>query len=556
MHKHFGEHRNGFTIVELLVVIVVIGILAAITVISYFGINQRAVAATLQSDLKNAATKLEVNKVSSDDESYPPDQSEFNDAIGFAFSTGNTATYNYYAASSSYCLEAENTNGTSYYITSSDQRPTEGDCPLLIAASFAKALSNTTSGHDYGRSTYVKSDGSYAVAGQLSTTNGNVLLAQYAANGELSSSSSWGGASTENVTSVIGTSDSGLMVIGSTSSYGAGNGDIFLAKYGSDNSLSWVKTWGSTLGTENPLGATPTYDGGFVVAGYGYEYTHGSADGFIVKFDSSGSEVWSRYLGGTGLDNLYGVTELNDNSLVTVGITQNYGAGSSDVMIAKYTSDGTLSWTKTWGYGGTDSAYAINKTTDGGFVVAGKESSAGYAFISKYDSAGTTAWTKTWGGSTIYNQAGAVIQTSDGGYALAGQTRSFGAGYEDIFLVRYSSDGTFAWDRVFGTTDWEYTQSITEGLDDGLLLTGYSNHYDSGNNDLVLVKYSSGGDMNGCSSECVDPSATMGSPSTQAQTVPAGSYIFSDAITTAQSNSYSLSPVTPTLRETVIVNPT
>ena len=47
--------NHGFTIVELLVVIVVIGILAAITIVSYTGISQRATAASLQSDLDNAS---------------------------------------------------------------------------------------------------------------------------------------------------------------------------------------------------------------------------------------------------------------------------------------------------------------------------------------------------------------------------------------------------------------------------------------------------------------------------------------------------------------------
>jgi len=46
--------NRGFTIIELLVVIVVIGILAAITVVSYTGISQKAVAASLQSDLASA----------------------------------------------------------------------------------------------------------------------------------------------------------------------------------------------------------------------------------------------------------------------------------------------------------------------------------------------------------------------------------------------------------------------------------------------------------------------------------------------------------------------
>ena len=55
--------RNGFTIVELLVVIVVIGILAAITIVSYSGITQRANEAVLQSDLDNASKILKMYQV-------------------------------------------------------------------------------------------------------------------------------------------------------------------------------------------------------------------------------------------------------------------------------------------------------------------------------------------------------------------------------------------------------------------------------------------------------------------------------------------------------------
>ncbi|MFZ2125427.1 MAG: prepilin-type N-terminal cleavage/methylation domain-containing protein, partial [Candidatus Saccharimonadales bacterium] len=51
---HLPSTKPGFTIVELLVVIVVIGILAAITIVSYAGISQRAVAVSLQSDLASA----------------------------------------------------------------------------------------------------------------------------------------------------------------------------------------------------------------------------------------------------------------------------------------------------------------------------------------------------------------------------------------------------------------------------------------------------------------------------------------------------------------------
>lgn len=52
--------QSAFTIVELLVVIVVIGILAAITTVSYTNISSRAIIATLQSDLINSSKKLAI----------------------------------------------------------------------------------------------------------------------------------------------------------------------------------------------------------------------------------------------------------------------------------------------------------------------------------------------------------------------------------------------------------------------------------------------------------------------------------------------------------------
>ena len=63
--KYLSKFRanHGFTIVELLVVIVIIAILAAITVVVYIGISQKAIVASLQSDLSNASTALKVFQI-------------------------------------------------------------------------------------------------------------------------------------------------------------------------------------------------------------------------------------------------------------------------------------------------------------------------------------------------------------------------------------------------------------------------------------------------------------------------------------------------------------
>lgn len=65
------QRANGFTIVELVVVIVVIGILAAITVVSYRGIQTNARITSITSDLASNAKKLDVKKVSNPNRHYP-----------------------------------------------------------------------------------------------------------------------------------------------------------------------------------------------------------------------------------------------------------------------------------------------------------------------------------------------------------------------------------------------------------------------------------------------------------------------------------------------------
>jgi len=54
----FKKIQSAFTLAELLIVIVIIGILASLVLASYAGITERANNASLAFDLKNASTKL------------------------------------------------------------------------------------------------------------------------------------------------------------------------------------------------------------------------------------------------------------------------------------------------------------------------------------------------------------------------------------------------------------------------------------------------------------------------------------------------------------------
>ena len=86
---------SAFTIVELLIVIVVIGILAAIITVAFNGVTRNAAVAALQADLKQAATTLELHKI--DNSTYPTSEEAALALI--SASAGATFQYSYVAAS-------------------------------------------------------------------------------------------------------------------------------------------------------------------------------------------------------------------------------------------------------------------------------------------------------------------------------------------------------------------------------------------------------------------------------------------------------------------------
>ena len=122
--KSLDRPVAGFTIVELLVVIVVIAILATITVVAYTGIQARAAEVVLQSDLRNAAIELSIHQL---DEGSFPDLGGSGGTL--PRSDGTTFEYSLLSGGSGYCLTASSSrSGTSSYFVSSTSSLAQGAC--------------------------------------------------------------------------------------------------------------------------------------------------------------------------------------------------------------------------------------------------------------------------------------------------------------------------------------------------------------------------------------------------------------------------------------------
>jgi hypothetical protein len=96
-------------------------------------------------------------------------------------------------------------------------------------------------------------------------------------------------------------------------------------------------------------------------------------------------------------------------------------------------------------------------------------------------------WDTTYGGQAR-ETVNSMLMTDDGGYALAGYTYSFGAGDQDVWLVKTDSAGNVKWNQTYGGAAHEAAHTFLKTDEGGYLLAGFSASYGSGDTDVFLIK--------------------------------------------------------------------
>ena len=290
--------------------------------------------------------------------------------------------------------------------------------------------------------------------------------------------------------SVKQTADGGLIIVGSTDSWGNGETDIWLIKTNNEGIKEWDKTFG---GGEGDWGTSvqQTADNGFIILGHTLSFGNGYYDIFMIKTDSEGNEIWVKTFGGNEEDFGYSVIQTSDGGYILVGFTVSFGSGNKDVWIIKTDSQGNEEWNKTYGGSEREIGFAVEQTSDDGFIITGLTETNTFGLydilLIKTDINGENIWEKNIGNGN-YEVGSSVKQTQDGGFIITGYTISYGNGAKDIWLVKTDPVGEIEWDRTFGGIHNDGGHDVFQTNSGGFIVLGYTESSGNGQKDFKLIK--------------------------------------------------------------------
>lgn len=156
MQKSRSSYSSGFTIVELLIVIVVIGILAAIVIVAYQGVTNRANDAAVKADLSSIAKKLESTMILEGASSYPVSETDLSAVPVRAGKSAYDTTINNFvycrsdSSSSIFAIVARSKSGNTYYVSNTSLNAREYTGVFPTSRTTLCSVGFGATGSDYG----------------------------------------------------------------------------------------------------------------------------------------------------------------------------------------------------------------------------------------------------------------------------------------------------------------------------------------------------------------------------------------------------------------------
>jgi gliding motility-associated-like protein len=300
-----------------------------------------------------------------------------------------------------------------------------------------------------------------------------------------------------------------------------GNGDIYVAKYGSNGVLIWVKKFGGNfsdrgydlaLDNSGNIFITGQFYGTVDFSGQSVSSNSNSKDIFLIKMTNSGSVLWAISEGGSGAENAYGITCDGSGNVILTGqyegsgvlISQNFsstldpitGLASYDLFVSKYDGNGNGLWVKTGIAKYEDRGLAVTTDSQNNIYMSGQFSDtltfAGQTYnngaynvglVVKLDPNGALVWFNTLRGGfclpydlEMHNNALFITGDLKGNliYSNNGNSQQTISSYSrSIFVLNTALTGSKNWVNTIGSENDVSARSISIDSNNDAFVTGY-----------------------------------------------------------------------------------
>ncbi len=254
--------------------------------------------------------------------------------------------------------------------------------------------------------------------------------------------------------------------------------------------------WNFSYGAENEDWGNDLIelsDGGFLIVGFFRSAPFYVGQLFMVRTDRNGNQLWNQTHGGPRKEAAYSVVQCQDGGFAVVGYmkedTPNPSIGPADVWLLRTDSDGLQLWNRTYGGDGDDQGFSVIECGGGGFAIAGYTENADDRdmWLLRTDATGTHQWNQSFGGTDV-DQGHSLIEYSQGGFTIAGFSISEDSGYADMFIVGTDENGNQQWSRLYGGVSDDFASSLVETNTGDLVVAGSTKSYGAGAEDMWVLR--------------------------------------------------------------------
>jgi hypothetical protein len=299
-----------------------------------------------------------------------------------------------------------------------------------------------------GNSVIQTADGGYMVAGHtedFGARDCDAFMMKLDANGNRQWLKVYGGYADDISEGIIQLPDGGYVFAGITASWGNQPNDkesrhVYFVRTDANGDTAWTKYYAGKVG-EYAYSIAAMANGGFLANGWSLSFGNGEYDGWLFRLKDNGDTLWTRLYKNGGGTMFYKILPTQDNGFVMAGYTTQTTTCKKQGFMVKLDAAGNELWRQT--YGDTTQGITLHDVAqlpNGNFMLTGTSFAAdptGNVYILTTDANGNKLTDNVCGGTTSY--ANAIAIQGNNSYMVAGATSKYGDTYGDLYWMEVNN---------------------------------------------------------------------------------------------------------------------